>query len=26
VTPYDLNLNNLTSGRLEAFRPVPRER
>lgn len=26
VTPYDLNLNNLTSGQLEAFRPVPRER
>lgn len=26
VTPYDLNLNNLTSGRLEAFRPVPRDR
>ncbi len=26
VTTYDLNLNNLTSGQLEAFRPVPRER
>lgn len=26
VTTYDLNLNNLTSGRLEAFRPVPAKR
>ncbi|MGZ0172658.1 MAG: CHAP domain-containing protein [Planctomycetales bacterium] len=26
VTPFDLNINNLTFGRLEAFRPVPRER
>jgi hypothetical protein len=26
VTTYDLNLNNLTSGQLEAFRPVPRDR
>lgn len=26
VTTYDLNLNNLTSGRLEAFRPVPAQR
>ena len=25
VTTYDLNLNNLTSGRLEAFRPIPRQ-
>ncbi|MDA1165401.1 MAG: hypothetical protein O3B13_20065, partial [Planctomycetota bacterium] len=23
VTTYDLNLNNLTSGSIEAFRPVP---
>ena len=26
VTTYDLNLNNQTSGQIEAFRPVPRER
>lgn len=26
VTTYDLNLNNLTSGSLEAFRPVPLKR
>ncbi len=26
VTTYDLNLNNQTSGLIEAFRPVPRER
>lgn len=26
VTTYDLNLNNLTAGRLEAFRPVPAQR
>jgi len=26
VTTYDLNLNNQTSGQIEAFRPVPRDR
>lgn len=26
VTTYDLNLNNLTSGQIEAFRPVPAQR